>query len=401
MLPLMKAYIGQDIGVRSELASTWVSMFTGVLTVAMLFLGKPTEGSLGIRTTILLALGLALTGRILYASAPFTGGLVPLAIALVIVAVGEGILQPVVYAGVKQYTTEQNASMGYALLYAGLNLGAMVVGPISAHVRTTYDVAFVAKQSRLSGFNAVNVVAVVATAVALLVFALLMTKRAEAEKAHRTESETSGASSGEGGSPFKSPRFLVFIFALLPVRTLFAHQWLTMPEYVLRSYPSAVANRMEWLVESVNPLVVLVGVPMFTALTRRFHVLTIVTVGSLVSAASTFFLVFGTHTSELVAYFVLFSIGEALWASRFLEYAAELAPPGRVAQYMGVANIPWFVAQTTTGLYSGYLLERFVPPNGPSNREALWLIYGLVAMLSPVTLFLLGGWIRGGQLTKK
>ena len=117
----------------------------------------------------------------------------------------------------------------------------------------------------------------------------------------------------------------------------------------------------------------------------------------LVSAASTFLIVPGLSTSLLITYFVVFSIGEALWASRFLEYAAELAPEGRVAQYMGVANLPWFLAKTTTGFYSGVLLERFVPKDGVRDPSTLWLIYGAIVMLSPVSLLVARKWILSGM----
>ena len=71
----------------------------------------------------------------------------------------------------------------------------------------------------------------------------------------------------------------------------------------------------------------------------------------------------------LILYFVVFSIGEAIWASRFMEYSAEIAPEGLVAQYMGVANLPWFVAKFTTGFYSGFVLEKFVPKDGPQKSR--------------------------------
>ena len=200
-----------------------------------------------------------------------------------------------------------------------------------------------------------------------------------------------------GKSPFRDARFLFFIFALLPVRTLFAHQWLTMPEYVLRSYSQEVADKMEWLVDSINPAVIFFGVPTITALTKRFHVVTMMIVGSLVSAASTFLLCFGPSTSLLITYFVIFSIGESLWSSRFLEYSAELAPEGRVAQYMGVANMPWFAAKTTTGLYSGWVLERFCPATGPQRTGTMWLIYGAIAMASPLLLIAGRKWVQSGM----
>lgn len=409
ILPLMKAFIGQDIGIRPALASTWVSLFTGALTLVMLFVGKPTEERLGIRKSIILALALGFGGRIIYSSAPFLGGAAQLGVSLLVIALAEGILQPVAYAGVKRYTTEETGSMGFALLYAGLNFGAMLIGPFSAHVRTSFDVAYKAKESTLSGFNAVNWMCTAVTFGTLVVFSLFMTKAVEAKVVRGVASgdkqnEQAGyrdnakpSAPAKTKSPFKDARFLFFIFALLPVRTLFAHQWLTMPEYVLRCYPPHVTDRMEWLVDSMNPMVIFLGVPMLTALTKKIHVLTMMIVGSLVSAVATFLLVPGANTAMLVTYFVVFSVGEALWSSRFLEYAAELAPEGRVAQYMGVANLPWFVAKTTTGFYSGYVLEHFVPKEGPNSSGTMWLLYGAIAMLSPISLIVARKWILSGM----
>lgn len=397
ILPLMKAYLGKDIGIAPAVASVWVSLFTGALTLLMLFVGKPVENRLGIRKGIALALGLAIVGRAAYCISPVAGGAALVAVALLVVALGEGIIQPVAYAGIKRYTDEKTGPMGYAMLYAFMNLGAALVGPISAKVRTTWDAKKAAGESVFSGFGAVSWVCTGITAVTLLVFLVLMTPKAE-HATLRSDVETKdGAVSSVGRSPYRDKRFLFFIFALLPVRTLFAHQWLTMPEYVLRAYSKDVADRMEWLVDSVNPLVIFLAVPMLTALTRNRHVLTMMILGSAVSAVSTFMLCAGAHTPLLVAYFVAFSIGEALWSSRFLEYAAEIAPPGRVAQYMGVANLPWFVAKSTTGFYSGVMLERFVPAEGPRDAETLWFIYGVIAMASPVLLVLARRWLLAGM----
>ncbi len=122
-------------------------------------------------------------------------------------------------------------------------------------------------------------------------------------------------------------------------------------------------------------------------------------VGSLVSAAPTFMLCAGPDLKLLIGYFFLFSIGEALWSARFLEYASELAPPGRVAQYMGLAQVPWLLAKGTTGLYSGYLLTTFCPRNTPPSQMhtgTLWLIYAMIAMTSPIGLWLARGWVQRG-----
>jgi MFS family permease len=397
VLTLMASYLSDDVHVAKQYASWWVSAFTGSLSLVMLFVGKPLDAKVGVRRGVLLALALIVLGRALYASVPVAGGIALLVVALAIVAFGEGVLQPITYSGIKRYTDEKNGPMGYAVLYAFFNLGAALVGPISAKVRTTFDAKHAAGTSALSGFQAVNWVCVGLTLATLLVFSAGMTKKAASQVVRGDAGETAGAKAETGASPFSDKRFLFFIFALLPVRTLFAHQWLTMPQYVLRAYSQDVADRMEWLVDSMNPIIIFFGVPIITALTKKHNVLTMMILGTSVTALSSFLLVPGPSTAMLIAYFFLFSIGEAMWSSRFYEYAAELAPEGRTAQYMGVASLPWFVAKTTTGLYSGFVLEAFCPKDGPKNTGMIWLIYGLVAIATPLSLIAARKWLRAGM----
>ena len=109
----------------------------------------------------------------------------------------------------------------------------------------------------------------------------------------------------------------------------------------------------------------------------------------------------GPNLSLLLAYFFIFSIGEALWSARFLEYASDLAPPGRIAQYMGMASIPWLLAKGTTGLYSGLMLERFCPAGVPYDQQfhtgTLWFVYGCIGMISSIGLWLARKWVAGGM----
>jgi len=192
--------------------------------------------------------------------------------------------------------------------------------------------------------------------------------------------------------PFLDARFMFFIFILLPVRTLFAHQWLTLPDYIMRAYPAAVGAKYEWI-SGLNPLIIVIFVPLIAALTRRVSVITMMVIGTTLSALTTFLLVPGPNLHALIAYVLLFSLGEAVWSSRFLEYVSEIAPPGRVGAYMGLAGIPWFLAKFTTGLYSGTMLNRFVPQSGPQDTGTMWLIYGAVACLSPLGLIAAGRWL--------
>jgi MFS family permease len=428
VLTLMTSYLNRDLGWSEAHASITVSIFTMLVTLCMLGIGSWAEGY-GLRRAIIAGLLLSLTGRVAYCAAGGAGGGQGMAVLLVLgglllVACGSGILQPVCYSGVKQFTDEKTSSMGYALIYAIMNLGLVGIGALSSWIRPAVQEIHDQKLSGQhfgepilrwlaavsgSGIQAVNLVCVLLTLLTLLLFLVLMTPKAEAARARpdimpKTEGEKLSLSLrlrryfAEG--PFSNMRFLFFIFMLLPVRTLFAHQWLTMPEYILRAYDKPVADKMEWLVNWINPMIIFIFVPLFTALTRRVNIYKMMVLGSFVSAAPTFLLCFGPDLKLVLIYFVVFSLGEALWSARFLEYASELAPPGRVAQFMGMAQIPWLLAKGTTGLYSGYLLAHYVPQNLPPEQQtttgALWFIYGCIAMTSPIGLWLARKWVMAG-----
>jgi len=142
-----------------------------------------------------------------------------------------------------------------------------------------------------------------------------------------------------------------------------------------------------------NPLLIFILVPIVTAITQKRKVYNMMIAGTLVMAIPTFFLALGATFWTLLAFLVLMTIGEAMWQPRFLQYAAEIAPEGRTAAYMGVAQFPWFLTKVIVPLYSGYFLAHYVPEHGPKNSEMMWAIYGVIAISSSVMLLLAKGWV--------
>ncbi|HRI53836.1 MAG TPA: hypothetical protein PLW65_27040, partial [Pseudomonadota bacterium] len=194
--------------------------------------------------------------------------------------------------------------------------------------------------------------------------------------------------------PLSDGKFSFFIFVLIPVQTLFAHNWLTLPLYIERAFRSApwVSSNFEFF-SNLNPLLIFVLTPLVTALTTRLDVYKSMIVGTTVMAVPTFLLALGPSPGLLLLYTVLMSVGEALWQPRFLQYVAEIAPPGKTGMYMGVAQFPWFMTKLITGMYSGWFLSHYCPAQGAQNTEAMWLIYSLIACSSPVGLILAKGWV--------
>ena len=116
-------------------------------------------------------------------------------------------------------------------------------------------------------------------------------------------------------------------------------------------------------------------------------------VGTTVMALSPLLLVLAPSTFTLFAYLVVKSLGEALWQPRFLQYAAELAPPGRTGAYMGVAQFPWFLTKMLTSLYAGVLVARFIPKGGPYESQTMWALHTAIAVVTPLALVFARKWL--------
>ena len=203
--------------------------------------------------------------------------------------------------------------------------------------------------------------------------------------------------------PFRDGRFTFFIFILIPVQTLFAHNWLTLPYYLDRAFRGSVMSEYFEFFSNINPILIFIFAPLVAGLTARANVYTMMIIGTLVMALPTFLLVIGPFMLPFLAYILLMSIGEAMWQPRFLQWIAEVAPPGKTGLYMGIGQFPWFLTKFVTGLYSGYFVATYIPkPESglPTNTEFMWLIYGLIAMITPVALILARKWMVVGMKEK-
>ncbi len=390
ILNLMTLFVSRDVGFSMNATTVSVSVFTGLVTLFM-FGGGFVADWLGVRRSLTLCLVGLLAGRFVLAASPSLDALAGAGVwtSLLVMALATGILQPTLYAGVKEFTDPRTATIGYAFLYSIMNLGI---------VAETFVSPFIRERQGIAG---VYFVLTGVTALMLVLNVVLFTRRVEDRDrtVHVAKQEASGQRKSWREKiaelPFLDARFLFFIFVLLPVRTLFAHQFLTIPDYITRCYPAEVGARLEWF-QGLNPLIIVIFVPVIAALTRTVSVVTMMIVGTTLSAVTTFLLVPGPDLTALILYVILFSLGEAVWSSRFLEYVADLAPAGRVGAYMGIAGIPWFLAKATTGFYAGHMIERFLPLDGPQDSGTMWLVYAIIACASPIGLLLGRRWMERG-----
>lgn len=414
MIGLLALFFNDYIKLDDIDAGRMVGFQTAGITIAMLFLGATVDW-IGLRKALLISLVFMFFGRILLTMSPSLGstGLWGGAhmfsmLGIFGIMIGYGIYQPAAYSGVKMLTNSKTSAMGYAMLYALMNLGGFLPGLISPPVRKSF------------GINGVFWVYSILTLIGFAVITFFITKKAlkaavdkaaaeEPNKEVVTEKEeeqpemtaTEKMKFYLKNFPITDAKFMFFIFALIPVQTLFAHNWLTLPQYTSRAFDGFVSENFEFFV-NLNPILIFILTPMVTAFTARKDTYKMMIIGTFVMASPTFILALGPSMGTLMTYLVIMTIGEAIWQPRFLQWVAEIAPKGMTGIYMGIGQFPWFLTKVVTAIYSGWFLMNYCPADTPPsqmNTETMWLIYGAIAMISPFALLIAKGWMKKGFKT--
>jgi len=242
MLTLLAMYFHDIMGMTDDTGHKIVSAYMALITGFMLIFG-PISDKLGVRKSLLVSVTLYIVGRAALPLAPHVlpAGSSMLMIVvfagLLLAAAGNGFMQPASYAGVRKFSDKKTATMGYGLLYAGMNLGIVFIGFASSRIRSGLDLG---ENFRFEGFGIEGVMwfCVLVNVVMLLGLVFFFTPKVEREAeqagAAGSDEEDSGqskASEGVSGnlgsriagwfktSPLSNSRFMFFIFALMPVQT--------------------------------------------------------------------------------------------------------------------------------------------------------------------------------------
>jgi len=216
-------------------------------------------------------------------------------------------------------------------------------------------------------------------------------------------------------------RFLAFLALVVGVRLIFYHMHYTFPKYGIRELgEGAPIGRIFGV---LNPVLIVILVPIVGALTQKMSAYKVVIIGSFIAACSVFFMAMPPAwfqpladgwLGDLIAHrwlgvksavvnplyvsivfsMVLLSVGEAFYSPRLYEYPAAIAPKGQEASYMSLSLLPYFVAKFFVGTISGFLLQTFCPAQGPRDSATMWLIIGIMAMISPIGLLVCRRWIQ-------
>ena len=165
-------YCVENIG-TNELQAGWVvTVLAGGITFSQFLFGGLVD-RWGTRRGLLIALGALVIGRALLAAAgtlglptegEFSSAFMTLMLGIVMILLGYGLYEPASYSIVRRVTTPKTSAMGFAMLYALMNLGGWLP-------------SFLAPARRAIGIGGLFWVFTGLTAVAFVLVAVILDKR--------------------------------------------------------------------------------------------------------------------------------------------------------------------------------------------------------------------------------
>lgn len=398
---VLMIFLTKDMGLDDVAAGTIFGIFSASMSFFMLFVGFIAD-SMGIKKALLVGLVIALVGRlaITFTTSPWI--VYP---GLFFLSVGFAYMIPLLAAAVKLFSTKKAQKFAFSWYYVVMNVGSLLAGLSLDWLRATFTEEITLSVAGLDltirPLQMIFFVAIVATLVSMvLVIFFIRTNIPKEEDDPEEETgkqELSTASTGK--TPWQVMRevvrerifwiFIIFIFLLVLVKMIFQYNHSLYPLYMER------IGLTEWTgkLYAINPAIVIVLVPIMTAITGRMRGFTVIMVGSFIAAGSVFFLGLGESILLVVLFQVVLSIGEAIYSPRVYDYTASIAPKGKEASYMAYSKAPMFFAKVAAGPLSGLLLANLCSETGERNSELMWIIVGISTMISPITLFLGRRWL--------
>jgi MFS family permease len=158
-------------------------------------------------------------------------------------------------------------------------------------------------------------------------------------------------------SAFRNRRMLYFLAALIPVQVVFFQLTSTLPLFLVRNLhlPESVFGT----VFTLNTLmIVAIEVPLNTAMAHWSHRRTLV-LGALLYAIGFGSYAIVTGPAGVFAGVVIWTFGEMILMPGSSAYAAEIAPPERRGEYMGLYTMSFSIAFSLGPFLGAEILQRW------------------------------------------
>jgi dipeptide/tripeptide permease len=296
-----------------------------------------------------------------------------LSIILIFTAIGGSFIKPSVLGTVALTTTSETKSLGYAIYYWLVNIGA-AIGPLLAFfVRDSFGIEFVYLVSAIS-------------CALMFLTTLIFFKEPEAKLNEKRDDIITVAKNLI--TVVKNVKFMFFLMLFALYWIVFWEFFIVIPFYV-SDYISPEAP-IELILSVGAWTIILFQIPI-NRFTKDIPTPKAIMIGFVFAALSWFLLYFAAilgftvGIGLIIATIFVFSVGEQTQAPRFYEYLADLAPKGQAALFQGFAFLPIAIAWLVGGTFGGWIYKTFATDS--KQPEMVFLIIGLVGVAAAILMW--------------
>ena len=359
-------YMRNKLGFTESEAGTLSGIFGGLIYL-LTILGGTLADKWGFRRAFnvafsILALGYFLIGSMgMTAFASIYGDFNQywlLVFFLVFTAFGGSFIKPSVLGTVAVTSTPETKSLGYAIYYWLVNVGAMIGPTIAYFVRDSLGNEFVYVISSVS-------------CLAMLIVNLLLYK--EVQPQGEVVTESLGKKIANLFVVLGNFKFMIFLLIYSLYWIIFWQEFIIVPYYVVdyidANYPYEILQ--SWAGAGA---IILLQIPI-NRMTKNVTTPNAILLGFAMS--SLIWVIIGLFPSvpTIAAGIVAFAVGEMIQAPRYYEYISEIAPPGQQGLFQGYAFLPIAIARFVGDPIGGWLYQTSKAAGKP--EYVWWALIGI------------------------
>jgi POT family proton-dependent oligopeptide transporter len=291
-----------------------------------------------------------------------------LMIFLIFTAIGGSFIKPSVLGTVAVASKPETKSLGFAIYYWLVNVGAMIGPTIAYLVRDSIGYEFVYLISAIS-------------CLAMLIVNLMLYKDIKSEITAPVESL--GKKITNLFVVLGNFKFMIFLLIYSLYWIIFWQEYIVIPYYITDFIGK---NAPYEIIQSWGGAgaIILFQIPI-NRLTKNLSSEKAILTGFFIS--SLIWVIIAIHPSvpTIAAGVVAFSIGEMTQAPRYYEYISEIAPAGQQGLYQGYAFLPIAIARFVGDPIGGWLYET---AKNKGNMNLVWYSLIGIGVVAVVLMFL-------------
>ncbi len=378
---VMGIFFRNSLGFSEEDAGQLAGIFGGTIYLLPI-LGGTLADKFGFRKAFSVAFGMLAVGYFLIGStgmAAFAGFYQDLPLYTVLVtyllftAIGGSFIKPSVLGTVAVTSTPESKSLGYAIYYWLVNIGAAIGPTIAYLVRDRF------------GFEFVYVVSAASCAAMFIVNGMFYK---EVEGPGSAVTETLGKKILNLFVVVGNVRFMIFLLIFSLYWIMFWQEFIVVPYYLTDFIDKDAPFELIQSWAAGGSIIVLQL--LINRLTKRLSPQTAIAGGFAVSSLCWLIIGFWPSIPTIAAGIVVFAIGEMTQAPRYYEYVSELAPPGQQGLFQGYAFLPIAIAWFVGGPLGGWVYAKLAREAG--TPDVIWFLLFGVGVLATVLMVVYNFW---------